>query len=190
MSIATSRRRSPSTLKERSMNSRSRVTSSSVRLRTRVSGLTFVACRIWRARRRAARAVALDVGQPPLPPLLPRQVHARDACHPLIPPLALLLLVLWVLADHQQPPAALHDLALLTHPPYGCPHLHRRSPSAHPTNSLREFVGTPSPSLRSTFSLPIPIGAPAPARVVGRQFHLHPVARQDANEVDPHLPPA
>src|SRR5450759_4523227 len=47
MFSATSRRRSPSTLNVRSMTSRSRLTWSSVRSRTRVSGLTFVCFRIF-----------------------------------------------------------------------------------------------------------------------------------------------
>src|SRR5215211_2121821 len=47
MLSATSRRRSPSTLKLRSMTSRSRLTWSSVRSRTRVSGLMLVCLRIF-----------------------------------------------------------------------------------------------------------------------------------------------
>ena len=47
MFMATSRRRSPSTLWRRSMISRSRLTCSSVRSRTRVSGLTLAWTRIF-----------------------------------------------------------------------------------------------------------------------------------------------
>src|SRR3954447_5716874 len=47
MFSATSRRRSPSTLYRRSMSSRRRLTCSSVRSRTRVSGLMFVCARIF-----------------------------------------------------------------------------------------------------------------------------------------------
>src|SRR5437588_911802 len=36
-------------------------------------------------------------------------------------------------------------------------------------------------------TLPEPVGDPASGRIVGREFHLHAVAGEDADEVDPHL---
>src|SRR5207302_7575688 len=39
----------------------------------------------------------------------------------------------------------------------------------------------------SSAQLPEPVGDPASGRIVGREFHFHPVAGEDADEVDPHL---
>src|SRR5512132_32479 len=103
MFSATSRRRSPSTLKRRSMSSRRRLTWSSVRSRTRVSGLMFVWVRIFWA-----------VGRP-IPKMYVSETStrfSRGMSTPAIRATGLLPLPLLVLRvgadDHHGPVAANH----------------------------------------------------------------------------------
>src|SRR3989337_2605638 len=82
-------------------------------------------------------------------------------------PLSLLLFVLRVLANHEHPPPALDDLALLTHPSYRRTYFHD--------------------AWLLSISLTVTVGDAAPGGVVWRQFNLHTVPRQDPDEVDAHL---
>src|SRR6267378_3339193 len=82
-------------------------------------------------------------------------------------PSALSRLVPRVLADDPRHAATLHDLAVLAANLDRRPHFHRRLSSSR----LLEAIGD------------------APAReVVRRQLNLHAIARQDPDEVHPHLP--
>src|SRR5213594_1993547 len=81
----------------------------------------------------------------------------------------LLLFVLRVLANDVHSPPALNHLALFTS------HFHRRS-------NLHEVLPFLPPALS------ISIGNPPAGRIVGREFHFHPVARENPDKVDPHLP--
>src|SRR5882724_4804182 len=83
---------------------------------------------------------------------------------------ALSRLVPRVLADDPRHAATLDDLAVFA------AHLDRRS------YFHRSLV------LTRALSLLEPIGDPAPGEVVRGQLDLHPIARQDADEVHPHLP--
>ena len=106
MFSATSRRRSPSTLKLRSMTSRSRLTWSSVRSRTRVSGLMLVCFRIFWLERQPD---PVDVGKGDLDALLARDVDAGDTCHRVSPAAA----CAWGFADDHHGAVAPDDLAVV-----------------------------------------------------------------------------
>src|SRR5215213_5948445 len=107
MSCDTSRRRSPSTRRLASTHARMRLTSSSVRSRTRVPGSTPVASHIWRA----------TLG--PIPKMYVSETSSRFSRGMSTPAMratsALPLLVARVLADDLHAPVAADDLALVAH---------------------------------------------------------------------------
>src|SRR5947199_749068 len=84
--------------------------------------------------------------------------------------LSLACLVARVLADDPRHALTLDDLAVLTAHLDRRPYLHRFSVSTSIEIRLLE-----------------PIGDPAPGQVVRRQLDLHAIARQDPDEVHPHL---
>src|SRR5690606_37454449 len=106
---------------------------------------------------------AEDVGEGDLEPLVAGDVDAGDACHGSGgSPLALALLVARVGADDLHAPVAADHLALLTDGLDARTYLHG------------------APSL-------VAVGDATPGEVVGRELHLHPVTREDADVVHAHL---
>src|SRR2546426_99575 len=82
--------------------------------------------------------------------------------------------MLRVLADDIHPPPALDDLALFASDFHGCSNLHDRL--------LPFSISDCHPPLS------VSVGDPPARRIIGREFHLHPVIGQNPDEVDPHLP--
>src|SRR4029453_14851698 len=110
---------------------------------------------------RLRAADAVDVRQADLDPLVERQIHSRDSRH--VCPLTLSLLVLGDRADDPDDAVSPDDLALHADSLDRCPDFHDRL-------------------------LLVPVNNPPPRQIVRRQLHEHLVAREDPDEVLPHLP--
>src|SRR2546426_6629955 len=89
--------------------------------------------------------------------------------------------MLWVLADDIHPPPALDDLALFAPDFHGCSHFHSRVL----VSRLFAFPRSPVPAFPF---LSVSVRNPPARRIIGREFHFHPVTGQNPDEVDPHLP--
>src|SRR3989449_3351873 len=89
--------------------------------------------------------------------------------------------MLWVLADDIHPPPALDDLALFASDFHGCSHFHSRVL----VSRLFAFPRSPVPAFPF---LSVSVRNPPARRIIGREFHFHPVTGQNPDEVDPHLP--
>src|SRR3989475_3007362 len=100
--------------------------------------------------------------------------------------------MLRVLADNIHPPPALDDLALFASDFHGCSNLHDAFPLSISDCGLRISLSisfSPQSAIRNPQSyLSVSVRDPPARRIIGREFHFHPVTRQNPDEVDPHLP--
>src|SRR5579875_3209038 len=119
---------------------------------------------------RAGTTDAIDVRERDLQPLVARKIDTDETGH--LCSLPLTLLVPQILANHHDPAVSPDHLALVTNLFDARLNLHRISCAL-----LR-----PTPR-RST----VAVDDPAAIEVIGTQLDDHPVTRQDANVVHPHL---